>query len=492
VVEIGLDRTPITGDLAAIEFGVLNASRFEQLVGVYSRHGWSHPGPLQFYLLAPGYWLSGYASQALFVGTAIVNLGALALVVTTWRRAFRRTLPRLTLLALMAILLLAVGSVDLPYWETTSTWTAPWNPVAIVLPYGAFILLCARLGEGEWKLLPAVVALHAFLAQTHAGCALIATGGLLAGFGHLLAGWHRRNSRERSPGLWTGVATVVLCSAWLPPILDQLHGDGNVLRILRHAARSPDIGFSRAVVHTALHITDWSLPLFTTEQCSRGCENAALVVATAQLLLLLVSYRRARACNLPFAARLSSILALLFFLSLGAAWRLDDERHFYLTLWLPMQSALAWAVIVATHVQSAPVSRPNELRALGALAAAVVVAASVIHMQVLLDRVASGSFKTWKSSTVAAMVEPTVRQLSNHPGTTIREHDGGGVLVGLLLQLVKQGMRPRVAQEWCHDLGSRVDCVAPSNPELVVRQRPGSPCQQLVRRNALSLCLERR
>ncbi|MFL7810669.1 MAG: hypothetical protein AB8I80_18665 [Anaerolineae bacterium] len=492
VIEIGLDRTPITGDLAAIEFGVLNALRLEQLVGVYSRHGWFHPGPLQFYLLAPGYWLSGYASAALFIGTAVANLGALALMAATWWRTYRCAWTRLVFLAFVSVLMVSVGSIDLPYWETTSPLSAPWNPLVVVLPYGAFILLCARLGEGDLRLLPAAVALHAFLAQTHAGCALVATGALLVGLGYLVASWQRRPAPERSPGPWVGLSAVVLGCAWLLPLLDQLSGNGNLLRVLQHATGSAHIGCGQGIVHTALHITDWRLPLFTEAQCSRGRENAALVVAAVQLLLLVVSYRRARSCNWPFTARLCSLLTVLFLLSPLAAWRLDNERYFYLTLWLPMQSALTWAVIVVVSVRTTLLPRPHVSRAFCILAVVVTIVASAAHVRVLLDRVASSSSTTWKSTTVAAMVEPAVRQLRIDPDTTIRETHGGGVLVGLVLQLVKRGLRPRVSQAWCRELGSYVKCTSPSNPELVVRRQPASACQQLVRQNALSLCLERR
>jgi len=390
------------------------------------------------------------------------------------------------------VLMLGLGSIDMRYWEITSPWSAPWNPIAVVLPYGAFVLLCAQIGGTGWRWLPGVVALHGFLAQTHAGCALVATGGLLACLGHLGLSWHRRPSPEHSRRLWIGLSTLVLCCVWLLPVLDQLAGNGNLVHVLRHAVSPRAFGFGRAVVHTALHTSHWGLPLVAQGPYSVGYQTASLVVATVQLLLLVWGYRWARNCDDPFGARLISILAFLFCLSFLAAWRLDNERYFYLTFWLPMQSALVWAVVVATYVQAKPVSRLAVLRGIAAVAVVTTCMVSIAHVRLLVDNVATASFVTWKSATVAAMVGPAASQIKKESGTSLREPEGGGVLVGLLLELVKHGLRPVVAQPWCGDLGPRVACAEPSNPELVVRRDPTPSCQQLVRYDSLSLCLERR
>lgn len=47
----------LRGDSAVIELAVRNAAAFAQHLGPYSRFGWTHPGPLWFYALAPIYVL---------------------------------------------------------------------------------------------------------------------------------------------------------------------------------------------------------------------------------------------------------------------------------------------------------------------------------------------------------------------------------------------------------------------------------------------------
>ena len=45
-------------DHALIEMQTRSVGRDEVLVGLFSRDTWNHPGPAQFYVLAPFYWLT--------------------------------------------------------------------------------------------------------------------------------------------------------------------------------------------------------------------------------------------------------------------------------------------------------------------------------------------------------------------------------------------------------------------------------------------------
>src|SRR5918996_5039388 len=58
VVTVGGSYHP-AGDLAMTELHVRDIGHHEVLTGLHSRWDWSHPGPLQFYVSAPIYWLSG-------------------------------------------------------------------------------------------------------------------------------------------------------------------------------------------------------------------------------------------------------------------------------------------------------------------------------------------------------------------------------------------------------------------------------------------------
>jgi hypothetical protein len=61
LVLVGSEFRPI-GDYALTEMHVRDVGRHEVLVGLFSRAGWAHPGPMLFYMMAPFYWLTGRAS----------------------------------------------------------------------------------------------------------------------------------------------------------------------------------------------------------------------------------------------------------------------------------------------------------------------------------------------------------------------------------------------------------------------------------------------
>ena len=90
-------RTPYlaTSDFALIELRVADVGGGNTpLVGVYSRFGWNHPGPLLFYVLALPYRVLGADGPALRASGVLVNLVAAAGgVVLFARRARRGALP---------------------------------------------------------------------------------------------------------------------------------------------------------------------------------------------------------------------------------------------------------------------------------------------------------------------------------------------------------------------------------------------------------------
>ena len=66
-----------TSDIALIEMQVRDVGRHAVWKGLYSRVDWSHPGPAQFFLLAPFSWLTGGSPVGPFVGALAINAAAL-------------------------------------------------------------------------------------------------------------------------------------------------------------------------------------------------------------------------------------------------------------------------------------------------------------------------------------------------------------------------------------------------------------------------------
>src|SRR5215472_15764047 len=74
LIRTGVPRFVVEGDYAGLELGARQAWHGKMLLGPYSRFGFSHPGPLYFYLLAPAVRLGGKASTGLYAGACAINI----------------------------------------------------------------------------------------------------------------------------------------------------------------------------------------------------------------------------------------------------------------------------------------------------------------------------------------------------------------------------------------------------------------------------------
>ncbi|MGZ4701029.1 MAG: hypothetical protein ACXV98_07445, partial [Ilumatobacteraceae bacterium] len=68
-------RVYAVGDIALIELRTRDVlTAHPPLVGAYSRYGWSHPGPAEFYLFAVPYRLFGGDARALRLTALLFNI----------------------------------------------------------------------------------------------------------------------------------------------------------------------------------------------------------------------------------------------------------------------------------------------------------------------------------------------------------------------------------------------------------------------------------
>jgi hypothetical protein len=208
------DRYVPVADLALIEMQVRDVGREWVPSGLYSREDWSHPGPAQFFVLAPFYWLSGGSPVGTFLGALAVNAAAVAgMVVVAWRRGG----PALMLItALAASLLVRTLGADFV--------RDPWNCFMTVLPYGLVVFLVWALTRGDVWALPVAVGVTTYVAQAHVGYVVLAVP--LLAFGAL---WcvlrvrrHGAEGERRALARAGAVAAGVGAVLWLPPVLDVL------------------------------------------------------------------------------------------------------------------------------------------------------------------------------------------------------------------------------------------------------------------------------
>lgn len=187
-------------------------------------HPARHPGPIEFYMLAGPVRIFGPTWGTLLTVAFITGS---AVLLTAWA-AFRRAGPVVGLGA--AVLL---GFV---MWSTGSAvLTDPISSNVGGYPLMAGAALAWALWGDDRRLWPVAMAVWSFTTQQH--LAVLGPAGVIAAWGVLGAVIatvrHRHEVGRVASSLRWGVAAVVVgFVCWLPPLIDQVFGDGNLAYIL--------------------------------------------------------------------------------------------------------------------------------------------------------------------------------------------------------------------------------------------------------------------
>ena len=191
-----------------------------RIFGINNTQG-AHPGPLSFYLLAPGYRLFGSTPWALQMSGALLNV--VALVTTLW--ATRRRWGR------RGVLLVAAALAFLLHLYGTTLLVYPWNPFMPVLFWVLFLVCVWGVLCGDMPLLPVAVVAGSLCAQTHIPYVGL-VGGLVLVVVVSLVRQHRRTTdgdERRRLRRWAGASAGLGALLWLPVVVQQLGGNpGNV------------------------------------------------------------------------------------------------------------------------------------------------------------------------------------------------------------------------------------------------------------------------
>lgn len=186
--------------------------------GVYAHH----PGPMEFYLLAVPYAVTGFAGWSIIVGDAIVACSFVAIAV--WH-AYRAVGLNGAWIA-GALVLLTERSFGHVLVQPLNTWPA-------VLALVAALVLAWRLVLGQYKAMPWYVgcATYAAQAQVIDFSVVAVLSAFLAMLG-LLRWWDRRGAvwpipgpgQDRSRALWWRrpgwISVGLLVVLWFPPMVD--------------------------------------------------------------------------------------------------------------------------------------------------------------------------------------------------------------------------------------------------------------------------------
>jgi hypothetical protein len=218
------------GDLALAELWMRDVGRRPVLVGLISRDGWHHPGPVAYYLMALPYRLLGSRATAVDVAALAVNAAAVTGIATYARRRGGAALMLISLLG-CALLMRSLGADEV---------RLPWNPYVTVLPYALLVFLVWSLVCGDRWALPWAALVASFVAQTHIGYVVLALPLVMAGVAGLVVTTVRRSRRDlpdapsaRSLAAPSLAALAIVAVAWLPPLYQELTTEGGNLTLAR-------------------------------------------------------------------------------------------------------------------------------------------------------------------------------------------------------------------------------------------------------------------
>ena len=333
-----------SGDWAVLTMRVEDVGRDTPLVGPYSRFGWNHPGPLMYWLLAFPYHLFGDKPEAILAAAATINaLTVAALSAVAWRRG---RLPMVALaMTATAILIHAMGA---------ATIRDPWNPFITLLPLALTVFLVWSVIEGDFWMWPPLAFLVSFELQSHIGYLPMLA---MLGVSVFVITWRSKSMGALLPTAtkqrwWVlGLSSAVVIGCWLPVLLDQVAGTGNLGAIAQYFL-SP--GDSPAGFGTALHVAADQLRLPSAPWLGRaelaGLDGALLGSGLAALAVPILSM----AGSLWLAVRMRVLTALRFQLvviatALGgliATARVTGPLFDWVVRWWWVIASLWWLSIV--------------------------------------------------------------------------------------------------------------------------------------------------
>lgn len=384
-----------TQDMALIDLRVRDVFGPDTpLVGAYSRYGWNHPGPFEFWTVALFGLPFGRPAWATLVGHVLLQIVP---IVASFRWALRRSeRAAIAVAALVTISYTAYGR-----WMIIE----PWNPHVAYAWWIAMLVGTVLVCRGEHRLLPHLLVCATVLVQLHVGYLPIVVP-LVA----LLVWWSRRDAAGGVEGgrgarrdWWrrVGVGVAVSAALSIPIVVDQLTASpGNLTAMWRFFTEGglQTVGRREAA---ALMGEGFALPPQWAGRASVVDGFTTAVHARSAWWMLLAGALLAvgwvGAVWLPrWAARLMTVATVLLVVGVWSISRVTDAPSEYLFFWRTPIAALTWAVVAAVCFSTLRRSGrltgwtgPLRLRRVSAVAPAVLVAAMALRALPLTVQVAT-------------------------------------------------------------------------------------------------------
>lgn len=394
------------GDFGTLRLRTLDVGTSETpLVGIYSRWGWNHPGPMLFYALAGPLRLTGGDAHGLLLGALLLNAAALAAAAWVAARAGRAALAATGLVAALLVVGLDPGEL-----------LDPWNPFVLILPLFAASVAAWRCALGDRVAALVLVVAGSFAVQAHVGVTVVVATLFLVGAAGLVVRAVRGGSPEvrahARVTLAVAVGVGLLC--WLAPIVQQLTGSpGNLGELLDFALHSdePVNGWADGARHVGQALS--LPPLWVTGDI--GTASDSHPVPWGVLLLVAAgawAWRRRWTSELVLCGTALVLVAA----SLVAASRVSGIAFPYLFRWLWAVGAFVWLavlIVVLAELRRHAWDRIAE-SVLGGVTGLVLVALLIGGPDTTALESSDRSLRTFEQ-----LIEPTVEVLRTAPGPTL-------------------------------------------------------------------------
>jgi hypothetical protein len=330
------------GDNAIIEMSALDVPGTLPLIGMYSRFGFHHPGPLLFYAAAGAVRVFGPVGLAV-AAASLSLLATVGLLVVLYRRG-----GQLLMFCGAVMVLLMIRALGI---EVANIWN-PWVPI---VPLAAAVALTWSVWSRDWWALPWLAGAVSFIVQCHIGYA--ATGILLLGSS---MGWAFLCAMRKGPPDTDGpigrrlanpltalvVSTTVLIVLWLPPLVDQLSRHPGNLSAIFDFVRSdqPQLGAGRGLGILS-QVTGTTSPL--VRGTGLGASLAPLEGSSAWGLVVVLAPFLAATCIAVLrrswdAVRLAALVAVLVPVGWLSVAHITGLPYPYLADWLIVVAGYLW------------------------------------------------------------------------------------------------------------------------------------------------------
>lgn len=372
----------LSGDRAVLALQVADIARGNlKAVGLYSWHGWSHPGAAFFYLMVPFQWLAAGHAWGVFLGMAVTSSGCV--VATSWL-AFRR---RGIVASAGAV------AVMLSVWAASDRLTPidPWTPYVGVSIFVVFMTAIWGVVERDRAATWIAVLSAALLVQIHVGYVpLVAAIGMVA-FGSYW--WTGGNPRALVRPLAT---SLIMFLPWLTDPRQAFGNLGDIIGYFRSSS-DPTVGARRAVEVMSSEFSPGASWIRGRREVgiigeAPSASPAWLIVVTILLVLVTVSIRRAvhRQPHRQLSDRLWALAPTVWVTYLVAIVGVARVKGFlfpYLVVWRPVVALVVLGWMATAGVARLALRRRHllVLGSIGVLAAGVVSLTTVGRHDTVFD-----------------------------------------------------------------------------------------------------------